>query len=166
MEQWKSDDDLLAICNKIGESPVEMESVRTPARKPVVESTDIFAGLGVDLRDFDVGDPMLEGSAKPVTLNDNVKSRKDGKLVVELSDKTKTVVKDGPEAKSGTFSEKATKAASSMKSKANSEKHFADCCKDQNRCKVFKNFIKSLAVDNKSSQSCTKILEKFDQMFK
>lgn len=166
MEMWNLDDDLLNICNKIGESPVEMENVRAQPRKPVVESTDIFSGLGIDLRDLDDGDAMPKGAVKPVTQNDNVDSRKDGKLVVELSDKTCTVAKDAPEVKPGKFTEKATKTASSMASKANSEKHFADCCKDPGNRKMFKDFVKSLAVDNDSGNACAKILDKFDMMFK
>ena len=79
MEMWNLDDDLLNICNKIGESPVEMENVRAQPRKPVVEPTDIFSGLGIDLRDLDDGDAMPKGAVKPVTQNDNVDSRKDGK---------------------------------------------------------------------------------------
>ena len=82
--------------------------------------------------------------------------------------KTATEVKDGntPKASTGEFDKAAKSAKTSQESDAKSNKKFAKGCDIQTRVKMFKEGVKSLAIDDKTKADADKVLKAFDKFFK
>jgi len=99
--------------------------------------------------------------------NDTVTEKKEDKQVTELvSDNASHEAKGEPSKKGGDFNTAARNAASSNRSKAESNKKFSEESKRQRKIDMFKDFVKSLGVDAESTANAEKILKKFDEISK
>ena len=108
-----------------------------------------------------------KGTDKPVTENDVVNEKKEDKKVTELvTDDTEHEAKGEPKPKSGKFDTAAKSAASAQRSKADSNKKFSEESKKQRKIQMFKDFVKSLGVDEESKAAADKVLKKFDEISK
>ena len=108
-----------------------------------------------------------KGTDKPVTENDTVTEKKEDKQVTKLvTEDASHEAKGEPQAKSGAFDSKAKSAASSQRSKADSNKKFSEESKKQRKINLFRDFVTSLGVDEKSKADAAKVLKKFDQISK
>ena len=93
--------------------------------------------------------------------------KKEDKQVTELvSDNASHEAKGEPSKKGGDFNTAARNAASSNRSKAESNKKFSEESKRQRKIDMFKDFVKSLGVDAESTANAEKILKKFDEISK
>jgi hypothetical protein len=108
-----------------------------------------------------------KGTDKPVTENDTVTEKKEDKQVTKLvTEDASHEAKGEPKAKTGNFDSAAKSAASAQRSKADSNKKFSEESKKQRKIDMFRNFVKSLGVDEKSKADAEKVLKKFDQISK
>ena len=108
-----------------------------------------------------------KGTDKPVTENDVVNEKKEDKQVTELvTDDASHEAKDEPKPKAGKFDTAAKSAASAQRSKADSNKKFSEESKKQRKIQMFKDFVKSLGVDEESKAAAEKVLKKFDEISK
>lgn len=108
-----------------------------------------------------------KGTDKPVTENDTVTMKKEDKQVTKLvTEDASHEAKGEPQAKTGAFDSKAKSAASAQRSKAESNKKFSEESKRQRKIDMFRDFVKSLGVDEKSKADAEKVLKKFDQISK
>jgi hypothetical protein len=108
-----------------------------------------------------------KGTDKPVTENDTVTMKKEDKQVTKLvTEDASHEAKGEPQAKSGAFDSKAKSVASAQRSKAESNKKFSEESKRQRKIDMFRDFVKSLGVDEKSKADAEKVLKKFDQISK
>lgn len=189
------EDEILALFNKIADQPiVEARAYNEVANpKPIVESAKTFDGTLVDFTSW-TADSKKVGKAKTakdndlakpgckeakceelpekadkdqVIENDTVTEKKEDKQVTELvSDNASHEAKGEPSKKGGDFNTAARNAASSNRSKAESNKKFSEESKRQRKIDMFKDFVKSLGVDAESTANAEKILKKFDEISK
>ena len=195
MYNFQNEQDIMAEFDRISAEPIDNEPyslVHNP--KPVVESVLDFNGTKVDTGSWTTGDGVTEdkkkvGKAKtakdPKLTKETPKTTKgekkdDGKIVekVDASEKkddgkttevkTATEVKDGntPKASTGEFDKAAKSAKTSQESGAKSNKKFAKGCDMQTRVKLFKEGVRSLAIDDKTKADAEKVLKEFDKFFK
>ena len=195
MYNFQNEQDIMAEFDRISAEPIDNEPyslVHNP--KPVVESVLDFNGTKVDTGSWTTGDGVTEdkkkvGKAKtakdPKLTKETPKTTKgekkdDGKIVekVDASEKkddgkttevkTATEVKDGntPKASTGEFDKAAKSAKTSQESGAKSNKKFAKGCDMQTRVKLFKEGVRSLAIDDKTKADAEKVLKTFDKFFK
>lgn len=144
--------------------------------KPVVESVMLFddatvdfskwsAGNGVDSTAKKVGKAKTAPTKKvePVTENDSTDDKKsDGKVVV-MNTKIDAKASEAPKAgNGGSFDNAAKSAKTSNQSDASKNKHFEQ--KQRKLNDLFREHVKSLMVDEKSTKDCEKILKKFDEI--
>lgn len=195
MYNFQNEQDIMAEFDRISAEPIDNEPyslVQNP--KPVVESVLDFNGTKIDTGSWTTGDGVTEdkkkvGKAKtakdPKLTKETPKTTKgekkdDGKIVekVDASEKkddgkttevkTATEVKDGntPKASTGEFDKAAKSAKTSQESGAKSNKKFAKGCDMQTRVKLFKEGVRSLAIDDKTKADAEKVLKEFDKFFK
>ena len=193
MYNFQNEQDIMAEFDRISAEPIDNEPyslVHNP--KPVVESVLDFNGTKVDTGSWTTGDGVTEdkkkvGKAKtakdPKLTKETPKTTKgekkdDGKIVekVDASEKkddgkttevkTATEVKDGntPKASTGAFDKAAKSAKTSQESGAKSNKKFARGCDIQTRVKMFKEGVKSLAIDDKTKADAEKVIKEFDKI--
>jgi len=195
MYNFQNEQDIMSEIARISAEPIDNEPyslVRDP--KPVVESVLDFNGTKIDTGSWTTGDSVTEdkkkvGKAKtakdPKLTKETPKATKgekkdDGKIVekVDASEKkddgkttevtTATEVKDGdtPKASTGEFDKAAKSAKTNQESEAKSNKKFAKGCDIQTRIKLFKEGVKSLAIDDKTRADADKVLKEFDKISK
>jgi hypothetical protein len=190
----EEEDKMLSLFESIAEQPIEQQRPynETSNPKPIVESTAMFEGKKVDLStwttdskkvgkaktavnpDLSKGSKAAKGavvetkaSKEQVTENDVVTEKKEDKKVTKLvTDDTTHEAKGEPKAKSGSFDSNAKSTASAQRSKADSNKKFSEESKRQRKIDMFRDFVKSLGVDEKSKADAEKVLKKFDQISK
>ena len=108
-----------------------------------------------------------KGTKDQVTENDVVTEKKEDKQVTKLvTDDASHEAKGEPKAKTGSFDSAAKSAASAQRSKADSNKKFSEESKRQRKIDMFRDFVKSLGVDEKSKADAEKVLKKFDSISK
>ena len=189
----EEEEKMLSMFESIAEQPIEQQrpynEVRNP--KPMMESA-CFEGTKVDFSSW-TADSKKVGKAKTasnpdlskgskaakgttvatkgtkdkVTENDTVTMKKEDKQVTKLvTEDASHEAKGEPKAKSGSFDSAAKSAASAQRSKAESNKKFSEESKRQRKIDMFRDFVKSLGVDEKSKADAAKVLKKFDQISK
>ena len=105
--------------------------------------------------------------AKKVTENDTVTDKKEkGQVTKVVSDNATHEATKEPTPKSGSFEKAANAAASSQRSKADSNKKFSEESKRQKKIELFRNFVKGLAIDAATTDAANKVLAKFDKISK
>lgn len=191
---YEEEQKMLAMFESIGNQPIETplpyNEVRNP--KPIVESTAFFEGTKVDLgkwtadskkvgkaktaenKDLSKGKKETKevlNSAKPsekqVTETDNVTEKKEkGQITAFVTEDSSHEAKDEPTPKSGSFDTAAKNAASGNRSKAEDNKKFAEASKTQRKFDMLGKFVKSLAIDAKSTEDANKVLKKVEKMRK
>lgn len=106
-------------------------------------------------------------SKEQVTENDVVTEKKEDKQVTKLvTDDASHEAKGEPTAKTGNFDSTAKSKASEQRSKADSNKKFSEESKRQRKIDMFRSFVKSLGIDEKSKADAEKVLKKFDSISK
>lgn len=190
----EEEDKMLAVFESIANQPIEQQrpynEVRDP--KPMMESANIFEGTKVDFSSWTTdskkvgkaktaSNPDLSKGAKAakgttvatkatkdqVTENDVVTEKKEDKQVTKLvTEDASHEAKGEPKAKTGNFDSTAKSTASSQRSKAESNKKFSEESKKQRKINMFREFVTSLGVDEKSKADAAKVLKKFDQISK
>jgi len=189
----EEEEKMLSMFESIAEQPIEQQrpynEVRNP--KPMMESA-CFEGTKVDFSSW-TADSKKVGKAKTasnpdlskgskaakgttvatkgtkdkVTENDVVTVKKEDKQVTKLvTEDASHEAKGEPKAKSGSFDSAAKSAASAQRSKAESNKKFSEESKRQRKIDMFRDFVKSLGVDEKSKADAEKVLKKFDSISK
>ena len=189
----EEEEKMLSMFESIAEQPIEQQrpynEVRNP--KPMMESA-CFEGTKVDFSSW-TADSKKVGKAKTasnpdlskgskaakgttvatkgtkdqVTENDVVTVKKEDKQVTKLvTEDASHEAKGEPKAKSGSFDSAAKSAASAQRSKAESNKKFSEESKRQRKIDLFRDFVKSLGVDEKSKADAEKVLKKFDSISK
>jgi hypothetical protein len=189
----EEEDNMLSLFESIANQPIEQQrpynEVRNP--KPMMESA-IFEGTKVDFSSWTTdskkvgkaktaSNPDLskgskaakgttvatKGTKDQVTENDVVTMKKEDKQVTKLvTEDASHEAKGEPKAKSGSFDSAAKSTASAQRSKAESNKKFSEESKRQRKIDMFRDFVKSLGVDEKSKADAEKVLKKFDQISK
>jgi hypothetical protein len=189
----EEEDNMLSLFESIANQPIEQQrpynEVRNP--KPMMESA-IFEGTKVDFSSWTTdskkvgkaktaSNPDLSKGAKAakgttvatkatkdqVTENDVVTEKKEDKQVTKLvTEDASHEAKGEPKAKTGNFDSTAKSTASSQRSKAESNKKFSEESKKQRKINMFREFVTSLGVDEKSKADAAKVLKKFDQISK
>jgi len=188
------EDKMLSLFESIANQPIEQQRPynETSNPRPIVESTAMFEGKMVDLStwtadskkvgkaktavnpDLSKGAKAAKGavvetkaSKEQVTENDVVTEKKEDKKVTKLvTEDTTHEAKGEPKAKTGSFDSKAKSTASAQRSKADSNKKFSEESKRQRKIDMFRDFVKSLGIDEKSKADAEKVLKKFDQISK
>ena len=193
MYNFQNEQDIMAEFDRISAEPIDNEPyslVHNP--KPVVESVLDFNGTKIDTGSWTTGDGVTEdkkkvGKAKTakdpkltketpktekgekkvggkVVEKVNASEKKVGGLVTEV--KTAAEVKDGttPKASSGEFDKAAKSAKANQEGGAKSNKKFAKGCDIQTRIKLFKEGVKSLAIDDKTRADADKVIKEFDKI--
>jgi len=189
----EEEDNMLSLFESIANQPIEQQrpynEVRNP--KPMMESA-IFEGTKVDFSSWTTdskkvgkaktaSNPDLskgskaakgttvatKGTKDQVTENDVVTMKKEDKQVTKLvTEDASHEAKCEPKAKSGSFDAAAKSTASAQRSKAESNKKFSEESKRQRKIDMFRDFVKSLGVDEKSKADAEKVLKKFDSISK
>lgn len=189
----EEEDNMLSLFESIANQPIEQQrpynEVRNP--KPMMESA-IFEGTKVDFSSWTTdskkvgkaktaSNPDLskgskaakgttvatKGTKDQVTENDVVTMKKEDKQVTKLvTEDASHEDKGEPKAKSGSFDSAAKSTASAQRSKAESNKKFSEESKRQRKIDMFRDFVKSLGVDEKSKADAEKVLKKFDSISK
>lgn len=190
----EEEDNMRSLFESIANQPIEQQLPYNEVRvaKPIVESTAMFEGKKVDLNSW-TADSKKVGKAKTasnpdlskgskaatgamvetkaskdqVTENDVVTEKKEDKQVTKLvTDDASHEAKGEPKAKTGSFDAAAKSTASAQRSKAESNKKFSEESKRQRKIDMFRDFVKSLGVDEKSKADAEKVLKKFDSISK
>ena len=190
----EEEDKMRSLFESIANQPIEQQLPYNEVRvaKPIVETTAMFEGKKVDLNSW-TADSKKVGKAKTasnpdlskgskaatgamvetkaskdqVTENDVVTEKKEDKQVTKLvTDDASHEAKGEPKAKTGSFDAAAKSTASAQRSKAESNKKFSEESKRQRKIDMFRDFVKSLGVDEKSKADAEKVLKKFDSISK